>query len=104
MHEALDEQLSGDMCRHGAERGAHGELRPPRIGPHEHEVRDVGARDQQHRADRAHEHPERAGDTADHVVLERPHDGVIRQFCIASRVTLYPCTIGHASSQIGTMR
>ena len=73
--EGLDEQLSGDMYRRGAERGAYGELGSPRIGAHEHEVRDVGARDQQHRADRAHEHPERARDTADHVVLERPYDG-----------------------------
>ena len=74
-HEALDEQLSRDARRHGAERRAHGELLPPRIGPHEHEVRDVGARDEQHGADRAHEHPERARDAADEVVLQRPHDG-----------------------------
>jgi hypothetical protein len=30
--------------------------------------------------------------------------GAIRQFLIASRVTLEPCTIGHASSQIGSIR
>ena len=73
--EALDEQLSRDALRSCAERGAHGELLAPRVRPHEHEIRDVGARDEQHGADRTHEHPQGARDTADQVVLQRPHDG-----------------------------
>ncbi len=73
--QALDEQLSGDSRRHCAERRAHGELLPPRIRSHEHEIRDVGASDEKHGADRTHEHPQHARYAADHVVLQRPNDG-----------------------------
>ena len=66
--------LSAIRAGTGAERGAHGELLPPRVGPHEHEIRDVGARDEKHGADRAHEHPQRARHAADQVVLQRPND------------------------------
>ncbi len=69
--QALHEQLPRDSVGSGAERGAHRELLSPCVGPYEHEVRDVGARDEQHGADRAHEHPQRARDAADQVVLQR---------------------------------
>ena len=69
-HEAFDEQLARNARRHRAQRGPEGELGSPRIGAHEHQIRDVRARHKQHRADRAHEHPERSRDLADHVVLE----------------------------------
>ena len=73
-HQALDEQLSHDSRRDRAERGAHAELLPPCVRPHEDEVRDVGAGDQQHCADRTHEHPQRVRDAADQIVLQRAND------------------------------
>ena len=70
-HRALDEQLSRDAAAAGAERRAHREFLAASVRPHEHEVRDVRAGDREHRADRAHQHPERVGDVADDRVLER---------------------------------
>ena len=57
----------------GAERGAHGHLRLARERARQQQIRDVGARDEQHEADRADEHDERASDVADHLLVER-HD------------------------------
>ena len=73
-YEALSEQLSRDSCGDGAERGAHRELLAPRVRPHEHEIRDVCARDEKHAADRTHEHPQGGRDAADQVVLQRADD------------------------------
>ncbi len=72
---ALDEQLFSDSRRHCAERGAYSELLPPCVGPHEHEIRDVGAGDEKHGADCTHEHPQHARDATDQVVLQGSNDG-----------------------------
>ncbi len=69
--QAFPQQLADDLARAGAEGGLHRQLLLPRLGPHEQQVGDVGARDQQDHADRPHQHPERALDVADEVVLER---------------------------------
>ncbi len=64
-HEALGQQLPHEAPAPGAERGAHGELGRPARRAHEQEARHVRARDEQHEADRAQEHPERPADVAD---------------------------------------
>ena len=69
---ALHQQLAGDPSRAGAERRAHRELLLPRLGADQQQVGDVRARDEQHHADRAHQHPQHALDVADEVVLQRP--------------------------------
>ena len=57
-------RLSVSSCRTSraaarAERGAHRHLAPARRAAREQQVRDVGARDQQHRGDRAEQHDQR---------------------------------------------
>ena len=49
-HQALRQQLDGEPGRAGAEREAHGNLRPARCCASKEEVRDIRAGDQQHHA------------------------------------------------------
>ncbi|WAS95771.1 hypothetical protein O0S08_06375 [Nannocystis poenicansa] len=51
--DALDQHLADQPRAAGAQRGADTQLAPPRHGPLERQVGDVGDRDQQHAADRA---------------------------------------------------
>ncbi len=55
----LREEARGDPPRSGAHGGAHGQLLLARLGAHEEEVGDVGARDEEHEADRAQDDPQR---------------------------------------------
>ena len=54
-----------------AQGGADGQLLTAALGPHQQQVGDVGAGQQQDDADRAQEHPERAADVADDVADQR---------------------------------
>jgi hypothetical protein len=92
-HEAFDEQLARQAAAPRAERGAHRELLPACIGPNQHQIRDVRARDEQHRTDRAHEHPERARHAADQVVLQRADDR--RDSPILDRVARHARALHH---------
>ena len=67
-HERLGDDLPHQPGAAGAERGADGELASPRGRAAEHQVRQVGAGDEQDEADRAGQHRERALDAADHLV------------------------------------
>ncbi|RPI61187.1 MAG: phytase, partial [Lysobacterales bacterium] len=53
----------------------------PRVGSREQQIRDVGAGNQEHGADRAHQHPQHPGDAADDVAIwidqRRPADSVV---------------------------
>ena len=68
---ALDERLAHQREAAGAEGRADREVPGGARGPREHEIRDVGAGDEQHEHDRAQEHPQRATDVADHLVVRR---------------------------------
>jgi hypothetical protein len=72
---ALQQQLARDPSASGAERHAHGELLLPPLHAHQQEVRHVRAGDEQHEADRAHQHPEHVADVAHEVLLEGPQAG-----------------------------
>ena len=61
-HHALDEQLPDDAPARGAERDAHGDLARAVHRPRQQQVGHVGARDQQHEADRAHHREEHDAD------------------------------------------
>jgi hypothetical protein len=52
-HEALRQQLPDQLCARGADRCAHRELAAPGAGARQEQAGDVGARDQQHEANRA---------------------------------------------------
>ena len=57
--QALADELPRDARARGAEREAHRQIAPPRVGARQHQVRDVRARDEQHRADHHHHRDER---------------------------------------------
>ncbi len=61
---ALDQQLPHDPPAVGAERDAHGNLARPVRRAREQQVGDVGARDEQHEADGAHQRQEYRADRA----------------------------------------
>ena len=62
--QALDQQLPHDAPARGAHRVAHRDLARPRRRARQQQVGDVGARDQQHEADRAHQRQEHDADRA----------------------------------------
>ena len=76
-----DERLGhlrlNQLAASGADRAPNGEIALPSLGANHEQVRDVGARDQQHDSDGAEQDPERTGDRAEHLLLERPHDGAV---------------------------
>ena len=57
--QALDEQLAHQPAARRAEREAHGNLLLPHEASSDQQVRHVGARDEEHQADHAHQHDER---------------------------------------------
>ena len=71
--QALDQQLTHDLEPRRAEREADGDLRLPRRGARQQHVRDVGAGDQQHEADRDEQHRQAEPRVADDALLERHH-------------------------------
>jgi hypothetical protein len=70
-HQALMQQFARDAPPARPERGPSGELLLAALDPHEQQVRNVGARNEQDDPDRAHEHPEHIADVADHALLQR---------------------------------
>ena len=58
-HQALDQELPRDPRPARAQGGANRQLLAAAFGPHQQQVGDVGAGQQQDDADRAHQHPER---------------------------------------------
>ena len=66
----------GDTARTGAQGDAGGQFLLASLGPYQKQVGDVGAGDEQHHSDAAHEHPENLAQIAHDVVLQRPHRGL----------------------------
>src|SRR5262245_58562986 len=80
------QQLSQHPPARRAQSGAHRQLAPPRRRPRQQQVGDVGARDQQHAADRAEQQPERSARVADQVSLQR--DDAVEAIVVCLRVLL----------------
>ena len=57
--QALDEELAHELAARGAERQPHGDLALAHEAARDEQVGDVGAGDEQHQADHAHQHDER---------------------------------------------
>ena len=70
--DALDQQLVRDVPAPGAQRRANRELLLASFRSHQQEIGDVGAGDQQHDADGAHQHPQHLTHIAHHILLHRP--------------------------------
>ena len=87
-HHALGEQLADQPPPRGAERRADRHLALPRGDPREHQVGHVGAGDQQHQPDRAHEDEQRGPDLA-HDALLQP-DQLDAPAAVAARVCPAP--------------
>ena len=68
---AFGEQRARQPAAARAQRNADGELPPASLGPHEKQIRHVGAGDHQHDSDRAQENPQHAPHVADHVLRQR---------------------------------
>ena len=60
--ECLDQELAGQPAARGAERQPHAQLAAAAAGARQHQVGEVGARDQQHAADDDQDHRERLGE------------------------------------------
>ena len=71
--DAFEQHLARNAARPCPERGTNRQLLLPRLGSDQQQVRDVGAGDEQHQGDRAHQHPQHLLDVTDEIVLER-HD------------------------------
>ena len=70
-HDAFGQKLPDEPAAAGAECHPDRELARPRRGADQQEIRDVRARNEQHRADRADEHDERGPDGPRQILLER---------------------------------
>ena len=70
--QALAEQVERQPSPRRAQGAAHGNLPPAPFQPHEPQICDVRARDQQDDRNARHQHTQRVADVADHVVLQRP--------------------------------
>ncbi len=70
---ALGEQLPDDAAASGAERGANRDLALTHRRARQQQVGDVGARDQQHQADRAHHREDDEPDVGRHHVVAQRH-------------------------------
>ena len=84
-HRALRQQLADDAPAPGAERLAYRHLACARSAARQQQVRDVGARDQQHEDDRAHEHQQRRRRVAG---VDVPQRGKVRAPAFQVRVRL----------------
>ena len=74
---ALDQRLAHQAGAAGADRQPHAHLPLPAGGPRQHQVGDVGAGDEQHQADHAHQHRDRPRQVA--ADLRQPARGVVQQ-------------------------
>ena len=78
-HDALGEQLPDDAAARAADRGADGDFPPPAGRPHQQQIGDVGAGDQQHQADGAGQHHQRlAGVSHQHVADRIDREPAVR--------------------------
>ena len=71
-HEVLREELPDEPEPRGAERAAHGQFALAGLGPRQHQVGDIDARDQQHEPDGDAEHHQRRLDVARDDLTQRP--------------------------------
>jgi hypothetical protein len=67
--DAFRQQLAHDASAVGAQRGANGELTPSSRGARQQQIGDVGAGDDQHEPDRAHQQQQRGSNVPHHVVF-----------------------------------
>jgi hypothetical protein len=74
-HRALHQQLAREAQAPGAERGAHRQLPAPGTRARQQKVGDVGARDEQHEADRGEERQEHRAHVLRDERLERLERG-----------------------------
>src|ERR1700722_13506325 len=72
---AFEEEVARDAAAAGAERGADGEFLMTAFGANEHQVGNVGACDEEHNADAAHQDPEELAHVADDIAHEGAHSG-----------------------------
>ena len=72
-HETFGEKLLNHAQAAGAEGAAQRDLLGAAVRPHQHQVGEIRARDQQHQRDGAEEHQQRRAHVANHVFLQRPH-------------------------------
>jgi len=70
-HEALGEEQPRDAPSASAKRRTHGELAGARRRPRKHEVRDIGANQQEDQAKRPHQQLQYGSDVSHNVLLER---------------------------------
>ena len=69
---AFQQQLASDPPPARAQRRADRQFLLPSVGANQQQIRHIGARNQQHHAHRAHQHPQRIADVAYQVVLQPP--------------------------------
>ena len=84
--QALDQQLPDDAPARRAHRVAHRHLARPRRRARQQQVGDVGAGDEQHEADRAHQRQEDDADRAGVEALVERLDDADGQLLVAGRV------------------
>jgi hypothetical protein len=72
-HQALRQHLAHELRAAGADRRADRQLAAPSRRAHDQQVRDVGARDQQHERHGAHQRHDRRPHVADQIVEHRNH-------------------------------
>ena len=72
-HRALGHEVAEDVVPAGPHSRSYRDLPLPGFRPHQYQVRDVGARDQQNEADRAQQDPKGLGEVADDGLFERVH-------------------------------
>ena len=69
-HDAFGQKLTQQPPAAGAERRTNRELALPRLGAREHQVRQIGARDEQHEHDGPLQHPQRRSQAANQIVVQ----------------------------------
>jgi hypothetical protein len=108
-HAALGEQLNRHAAPTGPERGTQRDLTGPACGSRQQEVRDVGARDEPHDGDGAHQRPQGRLSIARDPLLQRSErHGLFARFSGCWRARLSPmvriCALALASSTPGFSR
>ena len=64
-------EVQGDALSGSTERSAQSKFVLPPFGPHQQQIGDVGASDEQNHSDAAHKHPKEQTDIADNLLLQR---------------------------------
>ena len=70
-HQTLDQHFPRDVPSSGAQCRPHRKFVSPAFGSHQHEIGDVGTRDQQHHADCRHQDPQDVPDAAYDLIFQR---------------------------------